>query len=410
MAQKDSEKRTIMIPDLSPADFDYELPKERIAKYPLPDRDQSRLLVYHKGEISESRFSGIAGLLEHDDLLVVNNTRVIRARLFFYRETGARIEVFCLEPHDPPDYDRMFRSGGPVIWKCLIGNARKWKEKELAGKVLVKGQEILLRCERVGEESGEWLIRFSWDGDVAFGQILDAAGKVPLPPYLEREPLEQDAQTYQTLFARYEGSVAAPTAALHFSDRLISQLKKKVDFAEVTLHVGAGTFRPVKSDSIRDHIMHTEHIGITREALERMRHTMNRIVAIGTTTMRTLESLSWLAESIHKGEDVRGISIGQWTPYGKKPVLSRNQVLEVLLEHLDREDALSLQVATQLIIVPGFPFRMVDGLVTNFHMPRSSLLMLVGAFIGEDWKKVYRHALNNDFRFLSYGDGSILFP
>ncbi|NOY37238.1 MAG: S-adenosylmethionine:tRNA ribosyltransferase-isomerase [Chlorobi bacterium] len=401
------------IPDTVPEQFDYNLPAERIARYPLPERDSSKLLVYRQGNISESRFSAIGEFLREDDILVVNNTRVIRARLFFFKPSGARIEIFCLEPHDPPDYDRVFKQTGSVVWKCMIGNARKWKEEDLTGSITAGGGTVELRARRLAEERGEALVRFSWDNaGITFGEILDTAGKVPLPPYLNREAEEEDVRTYQTLFARYEGSVAAPTAGLHFSDRLIASLKKKVNLDEITLHVGAGTFKPIQSDTIREHTMHTEHYEVNPGTLKQLLENDIRIIAIGTTSVRTLESLYWLAVKLHSAKDTtpQDMHTGQWEPYSSAPGLTRKEAIETVLDYIQKYPLTSLHATTQLMIVPGYIFRMVDGMVTNFHLPRSSLLMLVAAFIGDDWKKVYDYALQNDFRFLSYGDGSILFP
>jgi S-adenosylmethionine:tRNA ribosyltransferase-isomerase len=396
------------IPHISVLEFTYELPEEKIALFPLSERDQSRLILWDKGEITEGIFSEIPDFIPEESLLVFNNTRVIHARLFFRRETGARIEIFCLEPHIPSDYQLSFQETGMVEWKCLVGNAKKWKQGILEKKVIV-GDEILMLTARMIERSGNaFIIQFSWDKPVHFAEIIEYAGNIPIPPYLNREAEASDSQRYQTMYAKVDGSVAAPTAGLHFTDGVMARLlKRRVKSAELTLHVGAGTFQPVKSDTIADHQMHTETVVITREFVLDLLNRKGKVIAVGTTSVRSLESLYWLGAKLPQMAEDAAMHVYQWEPYHETSMVTLEQSLKNILHRMDQMQAGQLSFSTSIIIVPGYQFRIIDGMVTNFHQPQSTLLLLVGAFIGTDWRNVYEYALRNDFRFLSYGDSNL---
>ena len=401
------------IPEIDPDQYTYYLPDERIARYPLPRRDEAKLLVYRDGEISDHIFRDLERLLQPDHLLVVNNTKVIRARIFFRKPTGARIEIFCLEPVMPASYEQVFASAGPVVWECLVGNIKKWKEGDLTAVIPLGGEEVRLTASRTERTGNSVQVRFSWDRqDISFGQLLDAAGNIPIPPYLKRESETSDLTDYQTVYAARDGSVAAPTAGLHFTPEMLQHFRTQGRLLEVTLHVGAGTFRPIAAGNIGDHIMHTEHFSITRSLLEDLRTHAEKIIAVGTTSVRTLESLYWLATGIRDRRYVRGnlLHVGQWDPYLREETLPPKEAAEILLSYIDREGTDTIYGATQLMIVPGYRFRFVRGMITNFHMPRSTLLLLIAAFTGNDWKNIYDHALQTDYRFLSYGDAMLLLP
>ena len=387
--------------NLSIRDFDYPLTDDRIAKYPLPERDHSKLLLYRHGEIGEARFYDLPDLLPRDALLVVNDTRVIRARLIFHRPTGSRIEVFCLDPADPALYELSLSARRSCVWHCLIGNAKKWKEETLS--IALPGGGAF-SAERTDPEKG--LVRFTWTGEETFGEILELLGELPIPPYLNRETEESDLTTYQTVYAVREGSVAAPTAGLHFTDEVLRALEAKgIRIAKLTLHVGAGTFLPVKGATMGEHTMHSEVIRVTREVLRELyeqKKAGRPIVAVGTTSTRTLESLYYMGLNLLKG-DPKPYHVSQWDPYGGETGATTLEALEALLGQ-------EILGETRLLIEPGFRYRMVDSLITNFHQPRSTLLLLIAAFIGEDWRRVYDYALAHDFRFLSYGDSSLLEP
>ena len=400
-----------MIPEINPEEYTYDLPEERIARYPLSRRDQARLLVYDKGQIETSVFHDLDKYLEADDTLVINNTRVIRARLFFQKPTGARIEIFCLEPVIPSDYERIFGSREAVTWECMIGNARKWKEGLLTLEISSGPASFLLRAERAGFRDGAPLVTFSWDNpSFTFGQILEAAGAVPIPPYLNRESTDLDTKEYQTVYALHRGSVAAPTAGLHFTPEMMQRIRQKHPVAELTLHVGAGTFKPIQSASIREHSMHTEHYAVTRSFLESILTAPGRIIAVGTTSVRTLESLFWLAAKLlHSPHpEQEAFFTGQWDPYTVTTDLTAGEAVKILLDYMNREHLPVLYGSTQLMIVPGYRFRFIRGMITNFHLPKSTLLLLIAAFTGDDWKKIYRYAMDHGYRFLSYGDASLL--
>ena len=393
-------------------DFNYELPEERIAKFPLPERDQSKLLVYRHGTVGEDTFTSLPDYLPQGALMVFNNTKVIQARLHFHKDTGALIEVFCLEPVRPHDYALMFQQTGRCSWLCLVGNLKKWKSGSLSRPVEIGGRSITLKATR-GENRGtsHW-IDFEWDDEqTTWAEILEAVGELPIPPYLNRESEEIDNTRYQTVYSKFEGSVAAPTAGLHFTPELIEGMTARgFGFEEVTLHVGAGTFLPVKDDDAAKHPMHTEHFEVRRATVARLLEKWGHITAVGTTSVRTLESLPALAWRIRTaGTPDAGWVIGQWELYDVPAGYSGRDALEELLAWMDANGLDRLKAATQIMITPlGYEFRIVHNIVTNFHQPKSTLLLLVSAFVGDGWRQIYDYALGHDFRFLSYGDSSVL--
>ena len=391
-------------------DYDYPLPEERIAKFPLEERSDSKLLIYRGGEISESRFHALEEHLPEGSLLVFNNTKVIRARLVMQKPSGGRIEVFCLEPHLPADYERAFAVKGECLWSCIVGGLKRWKSGPLQINFSWQGEPQQLRAWMVENGGREHLIRFEWEADLSFGQLLEALGRIPIPPYLNRESEEIDNSRYQTVYSKFEGSVAAPTAGLHFTDGQIARMKGRgFEFGEVTLHVGAGTFLPVKEEDATRHPMHTEHFEITLDTLKQLRRKHGRIVAVGTTSVRTLESLSALAWRIHTGKAPADEVVGQWELYEIPSTFHGAEALEILINYLEERNLQRLKAATQIMITPlGYRFRIVEQIITNFHQPKSTLLLLVAAYLGEDWHRIYNYALENDFRFLSYGDSSLL--
>jgi len=393
-------------------EYRYDLPQERIARYPLPERDASRLLVWDGKSISDRVFKELPVLLDKDNLLVFNNTRVIRARLLFIKESGAAIEIFCLEPHEPRDFSQNLASAGPVEWKCLIGNLKRWKAGMLRAQFVHEKSEKILFAEKLEADGDTFTVRFSWEDDrVSFGEVLEAMGHVPIPPYLGRNDEESDAIAYQTVYARVDGSVAAPTAGLHFTPYVLRALADKgIGMAEITLHVSAGTFRPVKSELIADHQMHTEHFFVTRDTLNALRG--RNIIAVGTTTVRTLESLYWLGIRYAEGRwPEEGIPhIAQWEPYKNDSRITMESSLDHLAGMMEQKKTDVLEATTGLIIVPGYRFRVISGMVTNYHQPGSTLLLLVSAFTGDVWKDLYSHALSEGYRFLSYGDSMLLMP
>ena len=392
-------------------DFDYPLPNERIAKFPLERRSDSKLLIYRNGDISQSHFHSLAEQLPVGSLLVFNNTKVIRARVIMHKPSGARIEVFCLEPHRPADYEHAFTVKGECEWSCIVGNLKKWKEGQIGIDFDYEGTPCHLRAEIAERGEREHIVRFTWDVDLTFGQLLEYLGRIPIPPYLNRESEEIDLTRYQTVYSKFEGSVAAPTAGLHFTDEMIAQMRADgFVFDEVTLHVGAGTFLPVKSDNAAEHPMHTEHFEVRLATLENLLAHHGDITAVGTTSVRTLESLPVLGWRIRQGgePDAERV-IGQWESYDIPADYTGREVLEDLIGYMQRNGLERLKAATQIMITPlGFRFRIVSRIVTNFHQPKSTLLLLVSAYIGDDWRRMYRYALDNDFRFLSYGDSSLL--
>ena len=398
------------------SDYTYDLPNERIAKYPVANRDTSKLLIYKDGQIGESVFRNLSDFLPKDSLVVFNNTKVIYARLVFHKATGARVEVFCLEPSEPSDYQISFSTRGKVRWNCLIGNAKKWKEGLLEMCVKVGDTEVRLTAERLEEKGSGNLIEFCWDKDVAFSEILDAAGELPIPPYLNRDTEQSDLETYQTVYSRVKGSVAAPTAGLHFTPEVLQTLSSRgIEREEITLHVGAGTFKPVKSEEISGHEMHSEWIEVHRSTVEALLRHDGSCTAVGTTSVRTLESLYYIGVMLKENPHLNpaAIHVSQWQPYEKNEdeseAPSTLQSLQAVIEYMDNHGLESIVATTGIMIAPGYRFHIIDRMVTNFHQPQSTLLLLVSAFVGNDWKRIYDYALTHGFRFLSYGDSSLLF-
>ena len=396
------------------SEFNYPLPDERIAKFPLSNRDESKLLVYRQGEVSEDQFTSLPNYLEAGEMMVFNNTKVIQARLHFRKETGALIEVFCLEPIQPNDYVLSFQQTQKCSWLCMVGNLKKWKEGSLKRIIEVKDKTITLTATR-GECRGtsHW-IDFEWDDDsLTFADVLEAVGELPIPPYLNRDTQESDKETYQTVYSKIKGSVAAPTAGLHFTERVLKALDDKgIDREELTLHVGAGTFKPVKSEEIEGHEMHTEYISVNKRTIEKLIAHGGKTIAVGTTSVRTLESLYYIGVLIHLNPEANQeeLHIKQWMPYEPHPALTAVESLQTILDYLHRHGMEALHTSTQIIIAPGYEYKIVKKIVTNFHQPQSTLLLLVSAFVKGDWKKIYDYALSHDFRFLSYGDSSLLIP
>ena len=400
-------------------DYNYSLPDERIAKFPLAQRDHSKLLLYKHGEVSEDVFYNIPNHLPEGALMVFNNTKVIQARLHFRKSTGALIEVFLLEPYVPADYEQMFQTTGSCSWLCMIGNLKKWKGETLRRTFDVKGREVTLNAERREDVGKSYRVDFSWDDNtVSFAELLDSVGELPIPPYLNRETQESDKTTYQTVYSKIKGSVAAPTAGLHFTSDVLASLDNHgIDREEVTLHVGAGTFKPVKSEEIQDHEMHTEYICVHRQTLEKLIKHNACAIAVGTTSVRTLESLYYMGVKLEKNLDFSEdeLHVCQWEPYEGETfemaaIVTPLKAIQNILAYLDRHSLNSLHSSTQIIIAPGYEYKIVKMLVTNFHQPQSTLLLLVSAFLHGDWHKIYDYALAHDFRFLSYGDSSLLIP
>ena len=393
-----------MIPEIHIKDYYYDLPEDRIAKYPLERRDASKLIVYKDGTVSESVFRELPSYISEGSLMVFNDTKVVPARLHFHRASGAEIEVFCLEPVSPAEYNLAFASNRTCSWKCVIGNAKRWKDDVIQNDSIGSGlsAKLLQRDGRTG------IVEFSWNSGDSFSQILEQCGQVPIPPYLNRETEQIDKERYQTLYAKIKGSVAAPTAGLHFTEEVLKAIRDNgVDIQNVCLHVGAGTFLPVKTDNVAEHPMHREPFSVSLSLLRKLRDSAGKTVAVGTTSVRTLESLYYVGVScIEKGhpEDVR-----QWDPYTRDYPYSTGDALDAIIQFLEKEGLESLTVGTRIIIVPGFTFRIVNRMVTNFHQPESTLILLISAFVGGDWRTIYNFALSHGVRFLSYGDSSLLF-
>jgi S-adenosylmethionine:tRNA ribosyltransferase-isomerase len=400
-----------MVPNIRIEDFNYPLPDERIAKYPLKERDGSKLLIYKDGIPQESAFKNISEYSPEDSMMVFNDTKVVPARLHFQRESGAHIEIFCLEPVLPEEYVTMFAVTDRCRWKCIVGNVKRWKNDTLhlynplndsdISEMSLKADLI----ERCGETS---IVEFSWANGAPFSRVLEICGSIPIPPYLNRDTESIDLERYQTLYARFRGSVAAPTAGLHFTESVLEAIRaKNVTTNTVCLHVGAGTFLPVKSENVADHTMHREPFVVTLEFIERLRNRTGKVVAVGTTSVRTLESLYYVGvKCIETGEPA---DVQQWDPYTTAPDYTLEESLDALIAYLKANCMDELKIGTRIIIVPGYDFKVVDVLVTNFHQPQSTLLLLISAFVGGDWRNIYDFALSRDFRFLSYGDSSILF-
>lgn len=392
------------------SEYNYELPDERIAKFPLQERDHSKLLVYRNGEVSEDHFYHLPDYLEPGALMVFNNTKVIQARMHFRKDTGALIEVFLLEPAEPSDYELMFQTRGRCAWYCMVGNLKKWKD----GTLTLQHGALTIKATRKGEHGTSHLVEFEWTGGMSFAEVIDAVGELPIPPYLNRETQESDKTTYQTVYSKIKGSVAAPTAGLHFTDRVLHDIDQRgIEREELTLHVGAGTFKPVKSEQIADHEMHTEFISVRRHTIERLIVHGGKAIAVGTTSVRTLESLYYMGLKVLQNPDVseEQLHVQQWEPYEAQsvaPGVGSKESLQALLDWMNRQGLTVLHSSTQIIIAPGYDYKIVKVLVTNFHQPQSTLLLLVSAFVKGDWRKIYDYALSHDFRFLSYGDSSVL--
>jgi len=400
------------IADQAIENFSYELPNDRIAWHPLTERDSSKLLVFDNGEITDSHFWRLPEHLKKGGLIVFNNTRVVQARLEFFKETGARIEIFCLNPELPTsEISTAMQQKSPVVWRCLVGNVKKWKQ----GGLSIKNPEssFELKARPVKQEEGEYLLEFSWNCDThSFADVLELAGKTPLPPYIARKAENSDKITYQTVYAKTDGSVAAPTAGLHFTERVFDDLEKQgIKKGFVTLHVGAGTFKPVTSSNIGQHQMHGEQFMVKKDFLELLLNNLGNVTSVGTTSMRTLESLYWVGARLLAGETLENglATIDQWEPYQVETKVETSKAIEAIIDYLGKHNLDSLSGETSLIIVPGYQFKVVDLLVTNFHQPKSTLLCLVAAFAGPLWKDAYDFALANDYRFLSYGDSCLFF-
>ena len=397
------------VKNISINDFTYLLPDERIARYPLEKRDESKLLVYQNQQIADLKFNEISSILDENALLISNETKVIAARLLFQTSSGANIEVFCLEPYSPAEINQSLQSNTSVQWMCMIGNSKKWKPEE---SLTMACNEFNLIVKKVVPQQNGWVISFEWDqSSKTFADILSQAGHIPLPPYLNRTDEESDKVRYQTIFAKHEGSVAAPTAGLHFSNEVVDDLAtKNIHFATVTLHVGAGTFLPVKSDTLEGHHMHEEIFMVTLDSLHKIRNNNGQRIVVGTTSLRTIESLYWTAVQLQENAtlNLSDCHVTQWMPYEKTQTMTANEALDLLIHHAEKNNLVQISGKTSLLIAPGYDIKMVDGIITNFHQPNSTLLLLISAMVGDDWQKIYAHALQNNYRFLSFGDSSLL--
>ena len=400
------------------ADYDYPLPDERIAKHPLAEREQCKLLYYKNGAIEERKFWEVPALLPERSTLIYNNTRVINARLRFRKETGSTIEIFCLEPVLPRDYEQIFQTTGHCVWQCLVGNSKRWKQGALTQTVTIEGREVTLAATRGEQRGNAWEIAFDWDGggeredSITFADVLEAIGEIPIPPYLNRGTEESDSTDYQTVYSHIDGSVAAPTAGLHFTDEVLAECDARgILRREITLHVGAGTFQPVKSEHIGDHPMHYEFISVPRDVIMDIINAPGPVIAVGTTSVRTLESLYYIGQILEENPnaDEDALTVTQWMPYTTPCEISTKKALQNIVDYLDRHHADTYMGSTQLMIAPGFEYRIVSGMITNFHQPQSTLLLLVAAFVGQDkWRGMYDYAMDHGFRFLSYGDAQLL--
>ena len=395
-------------------DYNYPLPDDRIAKFPVRQRDRSKLLVYRKGDITEDVFYKISDYIPSGALMVFNNTKVIQARMHFRKETGALIEIFLLEPVVPADYELMFQTTGRCSWLCMIGNLKKWKAGNLSIELDINGKPVMLTATRGNEIGTSHWVDFEWDNsEISFSEIIDSAGELPIPPYLNRDTQESDKTTYQTVYSKIKGSVAAPTAGLHFTDDVLRSLDDcGVQRDEITLHVGAGTFKPVKSDEIEGHDMHTEYISVHRSTLENLLCHGTAAIAVGTTSVRTLESLYYIGVHLGSGNEIteNSFHVKQWEPYNGECDVTPEDAIRNIIAWLDANGVNVLHGSTQIIIAPGYEYKIVKMLVTNFHQRQSTLLLLVSAFVNGDWRRIYDYALSHDFRFLSYGDSSLLIP
>lgn len=399
-------------PAIDITEYNYYLPQERIAQYPAHNRDMSKLLVYRNNTITDTLFSNIDDQISAGHLLVFNNTKVVRARLNFQKDTGAEIEIFCIEPIKPADYESTFTAKDQVAWKCIVGNLKKWKKGKLIKQFLISGSICTLSAEKLNQINDAWEILFSWDHqEITFADVLESTGHIPLPPYINREDKIEDADRYQTIYAQFQGSVAAPTAGLHFTKQVLEKIEKKgIASTNVTLHVGAGTFQPVKAQKISEHVMHCEHFNIERDTIIQILKNTGKIIAVGTTSVRTLESLYWIGVQLLNGNYCQNnVTVSQWEPYNRELSYTPEQALKTIVDFLNKAGKSSLAASTSIMIVPGYKFRIVNGILTNFHQPCSTLLLLVSAWTGSKWKDIYKYAMENDFRFLSYGDSSLLF-
>lgn len=402
--------------DISILDYTYKLPAEKIAFHPTHPRDSSRLLIYEHGEIRQDKYRQLPDYLPAGSCLVFNDTRVVNSRILFPKKTGAVIEIFCLEPYGKfADYDQFFAQAGSASWKCMIGKASKWKEKYLSKDLIIDGKAVELRAELIERLPDAYIVNLSWSpSDVTHGDILNVAGITPLPPYIKRAADKQDESDYQTIYSAHEGSVAAPTAGLHFTDEIMEKVHEKgIDSLFTTLHVGAGTFKPVKAETMEGHIMHDEWMVINQDFLSELKsHIGKKVISVGTTATRTLESIYWMGNKIlNKPEiSVAELKISQWEAYETIEQGKAKDAIKALIDWMQRQDMEQLMIETGIIITPSYKFKIISGLITNFHLPESTLLLLVAALVGDDWREVYDYALNNDFRFLSYGDGSLLLP
>ncbi len=396
---------------ISIEDFNYNLPEERIAKYPLQVRDSSKLLLYTPGHIQSRIFNELPDILSDQHHLIFNDTRVIQARLSFYKSSGAAIEIFLLEPRLPSEYNLSFSSNHECVWKCLVGNAKKWKTGKLQKEIISGNTLTLLTAEMSGSEDNYFLIRFLWSNPyLSFSDIIEHAGTTPIPPYLNRKAEGSDSIRYQTVYSKNEGSVAAPTAGLHFTEEVLRKIEKKgVSQTRLTLHVGAGTFIPVKSENAMEHQMHTEHIYLNRRSIENLFGSDKDFIAVGTTSVRTLESIYHIAVKLKNSQGYKEVLfLDQWEAYQTESKMSRKEALEIILSSMDKQKTENLKISTRMMIIPGYKFRMIDGMITNFHQPASTLLLMISAFVGDDWKNIYDYAMKNGYRFLSYGDSSFL--
>lgn len=401
------------IKDIQIKDFNYPLPDERIAKHPLTQREQCKLLVYQNGDIQDLHFYDVPRLLPQQSMLVYNNTRVINARLRFQKpNAGAIIEIFCLEPIAPRDYAQVFQTTNQCSWLCFVGNSKRWKAGSLTQVVNVNGCEVELAATRGEQKGNAFEIIFSWNNDnITFASLLEAIGEIPIPPYLNRNTEESDSADYQTVYSHIEGSVAAPTAGLHFTDEVLAECDRQgISRRELTLHVGAGTFQPVKSESIGEHDMHTEFISVEKSLLVDLIKANGNVIAVGTTSVRTLESLYYIGITLLNNPDANEeeLRVKQWAPYQQDYTISTADALQAIIDHLDRNGIDRYIGSTQIMIAPSFKFRVIRGMITNFHQPQSTLLLLVSAFVDGNWKAIYDYALSHNYRFLSYGDSSLL--
>ncbi len=399
------------IKSLSALELDYDLPNEKIAKHPLEERNQSKLLVWKNNEIKDTKFTELASLLPNNSMLVFNNTKVIRARLNFTKSTGANIEIFCLDPQNPADYQMSFQQHKCCTWNCMVGNLKKWKTEKLQKEIFINNDKILFSAEKLQKKETSIEVKFSWNNEnYNFATLIEATGILPIPPYLHRETEPQDIERYQTIYSKEKGSVAAPTAGLHFTEDILESLKAKdIEKQEITLHVGAGTFKPVKTEHIGNHEMHAEQVNIEKSTIKKLIEDKRKVIAVGTTSIRSLESLYWLGVKLYKNSNLENkeLNIEQWIAYESAQEITKREALEVVVKYLNNKNLDVISFYTKIIIVPGYKFKIIEGMITNFHQPQSTLLLLISAFIGNEWKRVYKHAIDNNYRFLSYGDSNL---